>query len=76
MWGYAYSLEDPASFDCKAQGGTWYGFNGPSSTTSAVQPSTEPSTQSSDFDRCMQRALRTQDNQLRLKAMEACEGIR
>lgn len=74
VWGYAYSLKDPAAFDCNAEGGQLYGFSGPS-TAVPVARRTESAQPSSEYDQCMHRVLRIQDEQLRLRGMETCDGV-
>lgn len=67
--GRAYSLKDPAAFDCLAHGGDVYGPHGP------VSRSAVPADGSSvSYDECMSRVLRIADPALRVEAMAACDG--
>src|SRR5690606_18191894 len=56
--GRAYSLKDPAAFNCRAFGGEVYGLNGPRSASYAPAPRSEPS---AGYDECMARVLRISD---------------
>lgn len=69
--GRAYSLKDPAAFNCQAHGGEVYGLNGLKAATYAPAPIGAPS---SSYDQCMARVMRISDPALRLQAMTACDG--
>lgn len=71
VYGDAYSLAHPESFDCIALGGTLYGSNGP--LIASFNP-TRNSTTPANYDDCMARVLKIQDSALRLESMKMCDG--
>ncbi|WP_220814987.1 hypothetical protein [Pseudomonas paralcaligenes] len=74
IYGDAYALKHPESFNCLALGGQPYSPLGirpiPPAPSSAVATSAPAQT----YDECMARVLRIQDENLRLQSMALCDS--
>jgi hypothetical protein len=72
--GRAYSLKDPAAFNCQQLGGEVYGPYGPKAFYNPAPTAITPA--SPAYDDCMTRVMRISDPSLRLQAMTACDGAK